>query len=930
MVEQGHEDPLICGPASNRNLLEPIYKDSPATSAQVPWTAARCQRLLRPLSSKVALLRKLKQAEGFRDGSAQVDGNDSRLDIFTRLISIPGAAMKRSQNSTMPRNTELEWDSSSRPRKRVKRTYTSKFRAQESAEHTNQERSHNFDIPSQDVLQIAFQPPNCPSHSQNRPLAPVASRAKSEGGPFFFHQCLRNVNTFEKPGERGGFLQRTTQVNVKQVSFKELIKRLAPSNWRLIDGIYKGLEAVLKATSSTSLSSGHGCRSLFSTCLRKTPEYIAEQQLWTKLEDPESDVDISSEVYSDLESFHSAPENGWKPLREVVRSHGSKIVGDAIKDGLIELAIAPHIIDLCLKLSAYDEAQCILDCMVALMKPVSKSALIYNTITKGSPIVLNTMQSFAARTDRCDFFYRQLAAMLENEILPVDFVSSKVMVECWNGVIRSIAQEDQHAQAATELLQTAISKSYKKGGPIAANQIHDQRLRACLRASNRAKPRFSEFGQEVRSSESSHHSLTATSYLRADNVDDRSQMTISSVLTVLTAISLIRSSESALTQKESSNGSLTILQDLARQAHQALALSAYHGFDCKDSHGLHPAPLRLPLLAAGIATMASGDPSNAVLQSSFHDFAAIASLPFGDEASTSSGFFLSAIAQCCGRMTSADAFTFMQSMVQGLSNASTSSLTDKLATRLCGSFAVAGAFAFSEDTGQPKHIDWALEVEQAINSGDEGSPKASFDITPARRAPQTKGCYRWEEGICEWIAKTPALQKSWNEVGETPGNTEAKTSSHRQTLPLTGLSPRSVNKRVLSPIDRPRSGGRAYLKCVEIRVESCGGTGGTDDLDFTHVSQPRQYVSYLGRLQNIYVNEDTDELSAPESSQENLNVALKQRQGSRLLSDIKRKRHVPRNQNIKGFNIPRTCQSYRTQPNVRYDSGDTEDELSTL
>jgi hypothetical protein len=78
-------------------------------------------------------------------------------------------------------------------------------------------------------------------------------------------------------------------------------------------------------------------------CLRKVPDFIAEEQFWDQKEHEENgtrpsfeDADVAAQVYWDLESTYGTSERGWKQLAVVVQSHGIRMVKEAIEEGLIE------------------------------------------------------------------------------------------------------------------------------------------------------------------------------------------------------------------------------------------------------------------------------------------------------------------------------------------------------------------------------------------------------------------------------------------------------------------------------------------------------------------------------------------------------------------------------------------------------------------
>lgn len=706
---------------------------------------------------------------------------------------------------------------------------------------------------------------------------------------------------------------RGTSKNLQIFHGSQLFVSTGPSNRRLIEGICKALEALLRATTCEKANYDSGSRSLFSICLRRTPTYIAEEQRLTNDEDPENDIDVSSEVYSGLEALGSAPDGGWESLREVVRAHGINLVGEAIREGLIGLPLSRHILSLCLKLAAYDEAECVIESMIALVKsrtlppkesrglcagpsyPVQKWAASHRLhatpLTEETSLVAGALKYYVSQTGRHGFMYRQTAVMLGNGILPVEWMSSKAMIDCWNGVIRSITQEDDHAQSAALLLRIAISKSYRwEGSNSEVNpQIHDLRLRACEPATVRPNLRSYKSGPAVETFVDSQPSRLGEGG-QLDDIDNALQSTFSNILTVLSAINILRSSKPARDSSHPDLLSVAILRNMALEIRQLLEV-AHVTSSVSRSWTLPAESLSLPLLAAGLGWIASRKAGTELSPDEVLDLVTLANLPSSKVSLDNAGSFLGQVARCCDQAESDDGFRFVQIMVQDLVSIATSNIYDKPTRRFCTGIAHAAAFAFSEDTGQPKHLDWALDVESEITRTLNDSPKTVVDKTPARAVMRSKGGYKWEEGICEWIAKTPALALQRPTAIEDVD----RDSTYREVPKLmlvqasslpSGISPFATD-RLPRPKRRPGGEGKSCdFREIGKAKGSCGKFRSSEKLLFIRVSPRPQKVPSPQTLSQVNAADDFDELSTPASSREKP-IAL--REIPNLPSGVKRK-----------------------------------------
>ena len=677
------------------------------------------------------------------------------------------------------------------------------------------------------------------------------------------------------------------------------------SSRRLIEGICKALEALLRATTYEKPRDKSGCYSLFSVCLRQIPSYIAEEQSLINDEAPENDIDVASDVYTDLEAFASAPDGGWEFLREVVRAHGLSLVREAIQEGLIEFSLSNHILSLCLGLKAYDEAECVIEGVIAWMKSrgslakpntglcpeVSHTVNSWPSSHQTQPTLLaddayrvaTALRYYVSQSGRHGFMYRQMAIMLENRILPIYWMSSKAMIECWNDVIRSITQQDDHAQSAALLLQVAISMSYNEEVPNARGnfQPHDLRLRACRLTNGYPILRSSKSGRKVGMAVQSQPIRSGEAGTRREDKTNALQSTLSNVLTVLSAISILRSPESALQSSHSVLLSVTLLRDMALEIRKILEL-ANIAFHINRSWSIPAEPLHLPLLSAGLVSVISRKAGTDISPGEVIELAALASLPFSQELVCNSGSFLCEVARCCDEASSGDGFRLVQVMVQDLISIATSEIYEKATRRFCSSIAHAAAFAFSEDTGQAKHLDWALDIEGTIARTMDDSPKAVLDKTPARAVMRDKSGYKWEEGICEWIAKTPALALQRATAMEDIDRDVTYREGQKLTL-VQALSLRSgVPQRDMKPrLPRPkrRREGRGSFCDVGASGDvkrSCSNLDSSEELLFVRVSPIRQKMPRPPWMANADIVNDLDELSTPASSSAQKPIALRE------------------------------------------------------
>ena len=679
-----------------------------------------------------------------------------------------------------------------------------------------------------------------------------------------------------------------TQVPPRE-SFSKHANFVEHGHWKLINGLYNGLDTLLRATEKGRGGFKLGARSLFSTCLRKIPDYIAEEQQRLTAEDPESDIDIASIVYGDLEALGSSPTAGWKSLREVARAHGISLLGNAFREGLLNPSVARGLIHICLRYHAYDEAQHFVECITNSMKPLRRSkSTPVRLFAREFSAELSTLKYFVTFSGRFGFLYQQITTMICNGILPLEWISSPGMVECWNGVIWSITQEDEHSKAAAVLLQTIISMAY--GGPYRTADDSIRQIRLKARGASSAS-----IYENFQSIEPIPLQSPPSSQTEANDTAKALGSVISNILTVLCAVGLLgRSTTPVLIPLKTLP--LVVMHNLALIAHKAVMIKEYDG-GLGLNLDAHAEQTCLPFLAAKLIEDTAGNSGGPLVLKQDVPLDVITRLGCSEALPSCAASFLCAVAHCCQRATSADLFDYMQSIVKQFAAISTSQGYEKATKALCGQIALAAAFEYSEETNQPKHLDWALDLEQTITGTTVETSYRTPGKTPVRRPLKSRSGYRWEEGICEWVAKTPGTlwpgTESIGYAGTTPSDSDSdgdcttpSASPLKQgLLDLLQPSPWSIGN--IPEIGRVLSQGRVHLSNHSHfkALKTIGKTSHVDEMAET--SDELQTIHHDG-ISTIAHDDTEDELSTPSSSQDLAKIKL--REVTNIGASIGRKR----------------------------------------
>ena len=400
------------------------------------WTAARCQRLLRPLASKIASLAKENTCNP------------------SRRLSPPSSD---SSNTTQ----EPELWRSDRARKPVRRTYSARATEQEKRKIAS---GSNFCFPVENTTSTQPGRVDIPTPVISRARVSVkASKLLPEGlaeGPK------------SQPPQRLKLAYGFKETSDARLSKKlRELRRITPqSTCNVYEGLYNALEALLKATRPPAPSSPCSRRSLLSTCLRAIPTYIKDQQTLLYAEArtrgiPSSDIrNMTAEIYEELEALGSSA-SGWRHLRITVRTHGLAFITDAIASGLIDTQVTDILVDLCVQSGSYDAAEILLSALLSNQSyPEPQTA---NSTFKGDPKLqpLSILCTFSRDTRGTSFLCRQMLNMITDGRLPISWLATRPFVAVWIAAMEAISSPTDGVEAL-RFMETAFTMIANDGVKI--------------------------------------------------------------------------------------------------------------------------------------------------------------------------------------------------------------------------------------------------------------------------------------------------------------------------------------------------------------------------------------------------------------------------------------------------------------------------------
>ncbi|KAL7929469.1 hypothetical protein V8C35DRAFT_325054 [Trichoderma chlorosporum] len=275
-----------------------------------PWTAARCQRLLRQLQSRLACLRRL------------ISEDRPSPSIGSKRASDHG------QDSTA---------------KRVRSTYGQKAKKVASTTD-NPATTPQRSVRTLGAMKLGNLSPTSELVDFRTPV---------------WRKIRDCVDTPAKNIDlESGLLNSLSPEIVDELNN---IRRHVPSElYRIYEAIFHWLNRLLF---STTLQGKHARgKSLLAMCLRKVPACIADIDAWDRQQLKENGVestwnmsDAATDLFDQLEALGST-NSGWRPLRLVVRSQAVYLLSNAILDGLFRPEFCNILVRLCIHLNGNEEA----------------------------------------------------------------------------------------------------------------------------------------------------------------------------------------------------------------------------------------------------------------------------------------------------------------------------------------------------------------------------------------------------------------------------------------------------------------------------------------------------------------------------------------------------------------------------------------------
>jgi hypothetical protein len=755
---------------------------APQNTTLVDWTVGRCNRLMRPLVTRIQKLRVLKEEKEVSKRTIIV--------VSAGLNANKGQDLDSSEDSSgetrvkSARENDPDWMSVPKKKKAPKayssRTGSARNAATEIGVRTPARSKSQANLrPGELTIPTPYLTRNDANkseadHTTHDPEPGMTSNRINRGR---FEKSTSGMHEYRK---KAYFVEGEDEEGVAWNVTKTFLDILAATN--------TSVDPVEQKLSSPS----RGPRSLWATCCGKFGAMIGEVEADP---DPEEDglLDAGAEYYAmaeDLELPERKP-GGRLQLRLIVRAHATHVMAGAVEEGLIPARVLkqhlPHMlrptVDSTQPASAI-EGEFLLSKSHALVTPNTSVSCPSKHRNHFYTHVLNSaMSQYAYVSDdlRLAFSYRQLTLIVCRPDIPVEWMASRRMMPLWRNVFRTLldSKSSQDVQDAYKLLRHTValavglepssSAADKVLSEIPADFVHKSvTCPKCPRA---------QFGTFLVDTSPAFERPASDLKLSKIQLIGALSNTLSSMSTLFSSFSIAHNEDPVKLPNVNAQVVLSVLNLLALDIakHHATSNEVSFGYTRNSAvadvkHTKVTARRAVSILTAAILPQIAGcQLSTGLGYVSVNHLVRLMKMLDSETRNNSADSttivdclpeLVCSIARSTSQVLKADNFDTLRNLVRSLATPNVPGQKISPSTALfLRQLASSSAHHFAEISRDSAHYSLIDEIEKEIGLSEH------FDVskTPFRSStkvrPGPRG-FKWEEGICEWVLATPKPSKS--------------------------------------------------------------------------------------------------------------------------------------------------------------------------
>lgn len=256
---------------------------------------------------------------------------------------------------------------------------------------------------------------------------------------------------------------RVSLDSAKDTNYVDIVQRL--------DVLFLKFLEKTRLADSRSPRSTSDSRSLLLTVMRRLPQFIAEEQRVQDEIDDDNDIDMVDAYFTELESAYGSSGKGWQPLREAVRSQGIFLVCDMLQKNWITHLTASTLVNKCIDAGENDAVEKLLGVLLSRLDHYDFPGAfdpwkLHQSIR--DPVRL--LHKYWTVSENGSFTFKEIERLLLRQILPTEWMVTIPWKACVVSATKSLSSGDDEYAAATNLiiaiLETAAdthNESKKRG-----------------------------------------------------------------------------------------------------------------------------------------------------------------------------------------------------------------------------------------------------------------------------------------------------------------------------------------------------------------------------------------------------------------------------------------------------------------------------------
>lgn len=325
-----------------------------------------------------------------------------------------------------------EWDPSASKRSKV--TYAQRRR--KAARHSDPGQTRDFQVP--DAPKMACPAPRGPN-TPGKFLITTPLIRKIKGSVISPHPPSSESPTRHEETALGASIRPGLSYLQHDIQCLKSIR--SADQVRHEEALLQALDALFRHAASRA--TGTAPRSLVAMCLRQAPRQLKRIEEWDAQEaerrGEKSALTASEampELYQDMESLGG--DAGWRPLRHMVRAHAIRSICEAVAQGLVDLSLTRLLVKVCLHWNCYDEAAALFESLLIQQFHQEDSQDDVPSPTRKLIEPLACFIALCTQHERWSMLFDLLARLILENRISGEWLCTETFEPVWAGLSRRL------------------------------------------------------------------------------------------------------------------------------------------------------------------------------------------------------------------------------------------------------------------------------------------------------------------------------------------------------------------------------------------------------------------------------------------------------------------------------------------------------------